>query len=78
MQEAGAGLVLLCHPGPEAVVTASLDKETDAEIKNKSAAGATAECAGAAWIEGWHAAQPPIQENKKQNRTTKRSGQLCQ
>lgn len=67
MQEAGAGLVLLCHPGPEADVTASLDKETDAEIKNKSAAGATAECAGAAWLEGGMQLNP--QSKKTRNKT---------
>lgn len=60
----GAGLVLLCHPGPEADVTASLDKETDSEVKNKSAAGATAECAVAAWPEGGMPLNP-------QSRTTR-------
>lgn len=67
MQEVGAGLVLLRHPGPEADITASLDKETDSEVKNKSAAGATAECVVAAWPEGGMQFNP--QSRKTKNKT---------
>lgn len=59
--------MLFCHPGPEADVTAPFDKETDAEVKNKSAAGATAECAVAAWLEGGMQLNP--QSRKTRNKT---------
>lgn len=67
MQEVGAGLMLFWHPGPEADITAPFDKETDVEVKNKSAAGATAECAVAAWLEGGMQLNP--QSRKTRNKT---------
>lgn len=77
MQEVGAGLVLLSYPDAGANVTASFDKETDSEVKNKGAAGATAECCGSCLARGWRGAQSQVQENMEQDRTTKRTGQLC-
>lgn len=77
MQEVGTGLLLLCYPDPGANVTASYVKETDSEVKNKSAAGAAAECCRGCLAKGWHSGQFRVQENTEQDRTTKRSGQLC-
>lgn len=67
MQEVGAGLRLLCYPDPGAKVTASFDKETDSEVKNKSAAGATAECCRGCLARGWCSAQS--QTRKTLNKT---------